>query len=126
MWHNDLMSEEENNQHEEQEKREAPQESVEQSVKSIKEQIGQEMSLFFDVPLNISVVLGTSQVTIKDLLQLQIGSVIEVDKLAGEPLEILINNKEIARGEVLVINENYGIRLTDIIDPVDNDVIKQR
>ncbi len=84
------------------------------------------IKLLYDVPLQISVLLGSSHVNIKDLLQLQVGSVIEVDKLAGEPLEVLINNKEVARGEILVINENYGIRLTDIIDPVDNDVIKQK
>lgn len=93
---------------------------------TLKEKINKEMKLLFDVPLQISVLLGASQVTIKDLLQLQTGSVIEVDKLAGEPLEVLINGKEVARGEVLVINENYGIRLTDIIDPVDNDVIKKK
>jgi flagellar motor switch protein FliN/FliY len=92
---------------------------------TLKEKINKEMKLLFDVPLKISVLLGASQVTIKDLLQLQPGSVIEVDKLAGEPLEVLINDKEVARGEVLVINENYGIRLTDIIDPVENDVIKK-
>lgn len=93
---------------------------------TLKEKINKEMKLLFDVPLQISVLLGSSHVTIKDLLQLQTGSVIEVDKLAGEPLEVLINGKEVARGEVLVINENYGIRLTDIIDPVDNDVIQKK
>jgi len=93
---------------------------------TLKEKINKEMKMLFDVPLQISVLLGSTQVTIKDLLQLQTGSVIEVDKLAGEPLEVLINKKEVARGEVLVINDNYGIRLTDIIDPIDNDVIKKK
>lgn len=109
---------------EEEESKPAPQQTDTPPM-TLKEKINKEMKLLFDVPLRISVLLGASQVTIKDLLQLQPGSVIEVDKLAGEPLEVLINDKEVARGEVLVINENYGIRLTDIIDPVENDVIKR-
>ena len=92
--------------------------------KSLKDKINKEMKFLFDVPLLVSVVLGETELTINDLLRLQIGSVIEVDKLAGEPLEVLINQKEVARGEVLIINENYGLRLTDIIDPVENSVIR--
>jgi flagellar motor switch protein FliN/FliY len=113
---------------EEEENIESTEDQPEQDATAVstKEKINKEMKLIFDVPLKISVLLGASQVTIKDLLTLQIGSVIEVDKLAGEPLEVLINGKEVARGEVLVINDNYGIRLTDIIDPVDNDVIKKK
>ena len=92
--------------------------------KSLKDKINKEMKFLFDVPLQVSVVLGETELTINDLLRLQIGSVIEVDKLAGEPLEVLINKKEVARGEVLIVNENYGLRLTDIIDPIENSVIK--
>ncbi len=79
-----------------------------------------------DVPLNVSVELGRSDLILRDLLQLGQGSVIELDKLAGEPLEILINNRIISRGEVVVINEKYGIRLTDIINPEDNTIDKSK
>lgn len=89
-----------------------------------KEKIYREIKSLLDVPLQISVTLGESKVTIKDLLQLMKGSVIEVDKLAGEPLEVLVNGKEMSRGEILVINDNYGIRLTDIIDPVEKSLMK--
>ena len=63
--------------------------------------------------------LGRAKILISDLLQLGQGSVIELTKLAGEPLEILVNQKLVARGEVVVINEKFGIRLTDIISPVE-------
>lgn len=70
-----------------------------------------------DVPLHVSAELGQIETTIKDILSLMEGSVIELDKLAGEPLEILINGRTICRGEVIVINEKYGIRMTDIVNP---------
>jgi flagellar motor switch protein FliN/FliY len=73
-----------------------------------------------DVPLKVIVELGQTDVTIKDLLMLDKNSVIEINKLAGEPLEILINNKEIAKGEVVVVNDKYGIRMTDIINPFES------
>lgn len=76
-----------------------------------------QLESFHDIPLCLSVQLGTTTCTLGDLLSLQIGSVLELDKLAGEALEILVNKKQIAKGEVLVINENYGIRMTDIVDP---------
>jgi len=63
--------------------------------------------------------LGRTSVQIKDLLQLGQGSVLELDKLAGEPLEILVNGKLVAKGEVVVVNEKFGIRLTDIISPIE-------
>ncbi|MBT7611223.1 MAG: flagellar motor switch protein FliN, partial [Bacteriovoracaceae bacterium] len=63
--------------------------------------------------------LGRTEVIIKDLLQLGQGSVLELDKLAGEPLEILVNGKLVAKGEVVVVNEKFGIRLTDIISPIE-------
>ena len=77
----------------------------------------QNLDFILDIPLKVSVELGRAQVVIKDLLQLGQGSVLELDKLAGEPLEVLVNGKLVAIGEVVVVNEKFGIRLTDIIDP---------
>ncbi len=79
----------------------------------------QNIDFILDIPLNVSVELGRSKVVIKDLLQLGQGSVLELDKLAGEPLEVLVNGKLVARGEVVVVNEKFGIRLTDIISPIE-------
>uniref|UniRef100_A0A7C3Z2C4 Flagellar motor switch protein FliN n=1 Tax=Desulfobacca acetoxidans TaxID=60893 RepID=A0A7C3Z2C4_9BACT len=81
------------------------------------------MELLLDIPLEITAELGRTRMIINDLLQLGQGSVIELNKLAGEPLEILVNQKLIARGEVVVVNEKFGIRLTDIISPLER--IKQ-
>ena len=77
------------------------------------------LNFVLDIPLEVSVELGRAKILISDLLQLGQGSVIELTKLAGEPLEILVNQKLVARGEVVVINEKFGIRLTDIISPVE-------
>jgi flagellar motor switch protein FliN/FliY len=79
----------------------------------------QNLDFILDIPLKVSVELGRSKVIIKDLLQLGQGSVLELDKLAGEPLEVLVNGKLVARGEVVVVNEKFGIRLTDIISPLE-------
>ena len=79
----------------------------------------QNLDFILDIPLNVSVELGRAKVVIKDLLQLGQGSVLELDKLAGEPLEVLVNGKLVARGEVVVVNEKFGIRLTDIISPLE-------
>jgi flagellar motor switch protein FliN/FliY len=81
------------------------------------------MEILLDIPLEITAELGRTRMIISDLLQLGQGSVIELNKLAGEPLEILVNQKLIARGEVVVVNEKFGIRLTDIISPLER--IKQ-
>lgn len=78
-----------------------------------------DMDFLLDIPLEVSVELGRTRMFIKDLLQLGQGSVIELDKIAGEPMEILVNNKLVARGEVVVVNEKFGIRLTDIISPTE-------
>lgn len=75
------------------------------------------LHFILDIPLEVSVELGRTRITIHELLQLGQGSVIELNKLAGEPLEILVNQKLVARGEVVVVNEKFGIRLTDIISP---------
>ncbi len=80
---------------------------------------GKDIDFLLDIPLDVSVELGRTRMLIKDLLQLGQGSVVELEKLAGEPMEILVNNKLIARGEVVVVNEKFGVRLTDIISPVE-------
>jgi len=79
----------------------------------------QNLDFILDLPLEISVELGRTKMLIGDLLQLGQGSVIELTKLAGEPVEILVNQKLVARGEVVTINEKFGVRLTDIISPAD-------
>lgn len=86
----------------------------------------QNLDFILDVPLKVSVELGRTVVQIRDLLQLGQGSVLEMDKLAGEPLEVLVNGKLIARGEVVVVNEKFGIRITDIISPVERIVSLKR
>jgi len=79
----------------------------------------QNLDFILDIPLKVSVELGRAKVVIKDLLQMAQGSVIELDKLAGEPLDIFVNGKMVARGEVVTVGEKFGIRLTDIISPVE-------
>ena len=79
----------------------------------------QNLDFILDIPLKVTVELGRSQVFVKDLLQFGQGSVVELDKLAGEPLEILVNGKLVAKGEVVVVNEKFGVRLTDIVSPVE-------
>lgn len=89
--------------------------------KSMKNEAPQVQSLDFilDIPLKVTVELGRTKMAIRDILQLAQGSVVELSKFAGEPLEVLVNEKLIARGEVVVVNEKFGIRLTDIISPVE-------
>lgn len=79
----------------------------------------QSLDFILDIPLKITAELGRARMTIRELLQLVQGSVIELSKFSGEPLEILVNDRLIARGEVVVVNEKFGIRLTDIISPVE-------
>jgi len=79
----------------------------------------QSLDFILDIPLKVTVELGRSKMAIRDILQLAQGSVVELSKFAGEPLEVLVNEKLIARGEVVVVNEKFGIRLTDIISPVE-------
>ena len=74
------------------------------------------LDLLMDIPLNVSVELGRTRKSIKEILELNAGSIVELDKLAGEPVDILINNQPIAKGEVVVIDENFGVRVTDIIN----------
>lgn len=77
------------------------------------------MEFVLDIPLEITVELGRTKMLINDMLKLGQGSVIELTKLAGESLEILANQKPIARGEVVVVNEKYGVRLTEVISPME-------
>jgi flagellar motor switch protein FliN len=77
----------------------------------------QDINLILDIPIDLSVELGRTKMAIKDLLNLTQGSVIALDGLAGEPLDILINGYLIAQGEIVVVGDNYGIRITDIITP---------
>ncbi len=77
------------------------------------------LDLILDIPLTVSVELGRSKMLINDLLQLGQGSIIELTKLVGEPLEVLVNQKLVARGEVVVVNEKFGVRLTDIVSPME-------
>ena len=71
--------------------------------------------MLFDIPLQVTVELGRTTKVVKEILELSPGSIIELDKLAGEPVDILVNQKLVARGEVVVIDENFGVRITDII-----------
>jgi len=79
----------------------------------------QTLDFILDVTLQVTVEVGRARMTIQDLLQLGQGSVVELEKLAGEPLDIYINGKQVARGEAVIVNEKFGVRLTDIISPED-------
>ena len=76
-----------------------------------------ELDMILDIPVQIAVELGRTKITIKNLLQLAHGSVVELDAMAGEPMDVLVNGTLIAQGEVVVVNDKFGIRLTDIITP---------
>ncbi len=75
------------------------------------------MDVILDIPVTLAMEVGSTNITIRNLLQLNQGSVIELDRLAGEPLDVLVNGTLIAHGEVVVVNEKFGIRLTDVISP---------
>ena len=77
------------------------------------------MEFILDIPLTLNVELGRSQLLISELLQLGQGSVIELTKLAGEPMDVFVNQRLVARGEVVVVNEKFGVRLTDIVSAVE-------
>ena len=79
----------------------------------------QQMEFLLDIPLEITVELGKTRITIGDLLKLNQGSVLELDKLTNQPLEIFVNRKLMAEGEVVLVNEKFGIRLTNIVSPGD-------
>lgn len=79
----------------------------------------EKMERILDIPLVLSAQLGSSRMLVKELLQLGPGSVVELDKLAGEPLEVLVNDKLVARGEVVMVNDKFGVRLTDVVSPTE-------
>jgi flagellar motor switch protein FliN/FliY len=76
-----------------------------------------DLEMILDIPVRLSMEVGNTQISIRDLLQLGQGSVIELDRLAGEPLDVLVNGTLIAHGEVVVVNDKFGIRMTDVISP---------
>ena len=76
-----------------------------------------ELDVILDIPVTVSLEVGNTEITIRNLLQLNQGSVIELDRMAGEPLDVLVNGTLIAHGEVVVVNEKFGIRLTDVVSP---------
>jgi flagellar motor switch protein FliN/FliY len=84
-----------------------------------KGQTALDIDFILDIPLTLTVELGRSRMLISDLLQLGQGSVVELSKIAGEPMEVYVNQRLIARGEVVVVNEKFGVRLTDIISPAE-------
>ena len=77
------------------------------------------IGLILDVPLQVNVELGRTKKSIKDILDLTKGSIVELDKLAGEPVDIMVNGKYLAKGEVVVIDENFGVRITEIVSPLE-------
>ncbi|MBS0908529.1 flagellar motor switch protein FliN [Tatumella sp. JGM118] len=91
--------------------------SAEGSASSEMPEGAQDISLIMDIPVRMTVELGRTRMTIKELLRLTQGSIVPLEGLAGEPLDILINNYLIAQGEVVVVNDKYGVRITDIITP---------
>lgn len=100
----------------------APLEDFASAPKSTGMQLGLEgpnLDVILDIPVSISMEVGSTEISIRNLLQLNQGSVVELDRLAGEPLDVLVNGTLIAHGEVVVVNEKFGIRLTDVISPTE-------
>ena len=87
------------------------------SIKPINSADEINMDVILDVPVTVSMEIGRTQINIRNLLQLNQGSVVELDRFAGEPLDVLVNGTLIAHGEVVVVNDKFGIRLTDVISP---------
>lgn len=77
------------------------------------------MNMVMDIPLDVTVELGHARMLIKDVLELGSGSVVELDRVAGEPVDVLVNGRLVAKGEVIVIEDNFGIRITEIVSPAD-------
>ncbi|MEX0605946.1 MAG: flagellar motor switch protein FliN [Marinobacter sp.] len=96
----------------------APMEEFEEAVgEMIGDGPAPDLDVILDIPVTISMEVGNTQIPIRNLLQLNQGSVIELDRLAGEPLDVLVNGTLIAHGEVVMVNEKFGIRLTDVMSP---------
>ena len=94
-----------------------PQVFAELSSKSKPGEVPNDIDFILDIPVQLTVELGRTKIAIKNLLQLAQGSVVELDGMAGEPMDVLVNGCLIAQGEVVVVNDKFGIRLTDIITP---------
>lgn len=77
------------------------------------------LDVILDIPVTLSMEIGRTRVSIQDLLQLAKGSVVELDRMAGEPLDVLVNGTLVARGEVVVVNDKFGVRLNDVVSPAD-------
>ena len=90
-----------------------------QSGSSLKGNNKRNLDFLYDIPLNISVEVGRSKIKLKDLLKMGEGYVLELDKLAGEPLDLYVNSKLIAKGEAVMVGEKFGIRLTDVVSTAD-------
>jgi len=88
-----------------------------QEFREDKEELGINLDFILDIPLLVTVELGRARFPIQDLLKIGEGSVMELNKLVGEPLDVLVNGKPVARGEVVVVNEKFALRLTDIAQP---------
>jgi flagellar motor switch protein FliN/FliY len=95
----------------------APLESFKASPEVKSGNMAPDLDVILDIPVTISMEVGNTSIPIRNLLQLNQGSVIELDRLAGEPLDVLINGTLIAHGEVVMVNEKFGIRLTDVVSP---------
>jgi flagellar motor switch protein FliN/FliY len=95
----------------------APLESFKTSPDLKSGSMAPDLDVILDIPVTISMEVGNTSIPIRNLLQLNQGSVIELDRLAGEPLDVLINGTLIAHGEVVMVNEKFGIRLTDVVSP---------
>ncbi|RLA10461.1 MAG: flagellar motor switch protein FliN [Gammaproteobacteria bacterium] len=91
--------------------------SLETSGDGIAERSGENLDTILDIPVTVSMELGRTKMTISNLLRLNQGSVVELERLAGEPLDMLVNGCLVAHGEVVVVNDRFGVRLTDILSP---------
>ena len=94
-------------------------ENIEDSAATGESEADRDLDFILDIPLEVSVELGRTRMLVNDLLQLGQGSVVELTKPAGEPMEIFVNGKLFARGEAVVVNEKLGVRLTDVISPAE-------
>ena len=97
---------------------ESPKPAAKEPLAGVEDQAGRlPVEFLSDVPMKLTVELGVGDISLRELLQLGHGAVFELDKLAGEPLEVKVNNRLVSRGEVVVVNDRYAIRLTDVINP---------
>ena len=93
----------------------APLDALSDDSKPVSDDLTPELDVILDIPVSISMEVGRTEIPIRNLLQLNQGSVVELDRLAGEPLDVLVNGTLIAHGEVVMVNDKFGIRLTDVV-----------